>query len=163
MGKYYVTRAGGLKYVTVGDQGNYGVSFYLYLKDFPTQQDFDEYIEFPTKGQIQQTGKKTYILLPGDCWIFDVYVECGYRGDSKFQIKEPADYQAIEYCVFHSPVGSLGVASGALVVVNTDKVVLEFQRTGRLRGMAKYGIKIYTLDGVEEIPNLTYEEYLSLR
>lgn len=116
---------------------------------------FDEnnrpYISFPIKGARLEYGKSDYTvkLLPSDGMnVFDVFVECGYRGSSFFKVDEPKD-RIFNYVVYRSETGSLGVSDGALVVSDKDKLVIEWEKTGRLYGSPSKGKYIIELDGTE--------------
>jgi hypothetical protein len=143
-------------YIDVGSGAHRKVSFRLWLSSKLVQRDEKGslFIEFPLSAQIVQTEKGNYVAKPGPGIIYDVYVYCGYRGDAEFQVEtdDPENLQ-LDYVVYRSPVGSLGVSRGALVYVPSGKpIIVLWWRTGRLYGSPAKGISKYYPDGtVEEL------------
>jgi len=112
------------------------------------------FIEFPLANAELTKGKKSLILRKGERNVFDVFVPCGYRGESWIEILTPAD--VFGYEIWKSPRGSLGVGRGALVCTSAPMVKFSWKRTGRLYGSSPEGISIVHLDGREE--QLEFEE-----
>jgi len=118
------------------------------------EEDGSPYIELPmSNARIIRTEKGNLVLRPADGWfVYDVGVDCGYRGESSFAIIEPEkDVEIFEYAVYHSPVGSLGIAHYALVNAPTDKIKVGWERSGRLYGAKARGITIYHANGEQEM------------
>jgi hypothetical protein len=112
------------------------------------------YVEFPLHAQIIKTEKGNYVAKPGPGVIYDVFVDCGYRGDAEFQVEvDDPEILQLGYVTYRSPVGSLGVSRGALVYVPSGKpIIVRWKRTGRLYGSPAKGITKYYPDGtVEEL------------
>jgi len=108
----------------------------------------DAFIELPLSGVELQRGKKNLILKPGNRNLFNVFVRCGYRGDSRITILSPGE--VYYYYIFSSPRGNLGISQGALVLTSEDFVKFSWTRTGRLYGNIPEGISVIRLDGTEE-------------
>ncbi len=112
------------------------------------------YISFPINATLIK-GQKDYILKPTDnpnLFVFDIWVECGYRGSSNFEILSPYT-QKVDYWEYKSPTGSLGVSKRALVETTEPYVKIKFSRTGKTYGKPKEGIMIFKRDGsIEEVP-----------
>jgi hypothetical protein len=112
------------------------------------------YISFPINAQLIK-GNKDYILKPTDnpqLYVFDIWVECGYRGNSDFELLTPYS-QKIDYYEYKSQLGTLGVSKGALIETTEPEVRIKFKRTGKTYGKPKEGIMIFKLDGsIEELP-----------
>jgi len=106
-------------------------------------------LPIPIKDVEIQRGRKDYVLRTGSGYLFDIYIPCGYRGGANFEIIEPEPIQVVSYVDYRSPVGSLGISQGALVVVNKPFIVYKWHRTGRLYGSEPEGITriIYNKDG----------------
>jgi hypothetical protein len=116
-----------------------------------------EYIILPCKdAKIIKTEKGNLVLRPCVGWhVFKVGVECGYRGESWFEILDPTDCEIFEYKVFHSPLGSLGISRYGLVNSPSPKIKVKWTRSGRLYGAPSEGITIYYNDGrTEEIAGI---------
>ena len=136
-------------------------SFRIWISSKLIQKDEEgrEYIELPCKGQIIKTEKGTLVLKPGTNYIFDIYVACGYRGESYIEIIEPSDAKSFEYLIYHSPKGNLGVSTGMLVEANSDKIKVFWKKTGRLYGEPAEGYSVYYADGsVENISDVALKD-----
>jgi hypothetical protein len=123
------------------------------------------YISFPINASLVK-GTKDYILKPTNDpnkWVFDIFIECGFRGSSSFEILSPYT-KKVYYWEYKSPRGNLGISKGALIETAENYVKIRFSKTGKTYGKPKSGIKIYKLDGsVEELPSDTLEDaYASL-
>jgi hypothetical protein len=107
------------------------------------------FIEFPIENVELIQGKKDLILRTGSRNLFNVFVRCGYRGESEIEVITP-NCSIFEYEVWASPQGSLGVSRGALVLTDKSYVKYRWERTGRLYGATPTGTSIIHLDGTEE-------------
>jgi hypothetical protein len=139
-------------YKDVGFTAHGKPSFRLWInKQFVEQDGGEEFIQLPLKGaRIVRTEKGNLVLRPEQGWnTFVVGVPCGYRGESGFQVLEP--HEGYEYKVYDSERGSLGVSTYALICTQTDKVQIQWWRTGRLYGDSPRGVTIYYLDHEETI------------
>jgi len=140
-------------YIDVGSGTHGKVSFRLWLSSkLVREEEGSLFIEFPLNAQIVKTEKGNYVAKPGPGVIYDVFVDCGYRGDAEFQVDDP-EILKVGYVVYRSPVGSLGVSTGALVYEPTGKpIIVRWCRSGRLYGSPAKGITKYYPDGtVEEL------------
>lgn len=142
-------------YIDVGSGTHGKVSFRLWLSSkLVREEEGYLYVEFPLHAQIIKTEKGNYVAKPGPGVIYDVFVDCGYRGDAEFQVEvDDPEILQLDYVVYHSPVGSLGVSRGALVYVPSGKpIIVRWKRTGRLYGSPAKGTTKYYPDGtVEEL------------
>jgi hypothetical protein len=142
-------------YIDVGSGGHGKVSFRLWLSSkLVREEEGSLFIEFPLCAQIVKTEKGNYVAKPGPGVIYDIYIHCGYRGDAEFTIEtDDPEILQLGYVVYRSPIGSLGVSSGALVYVPSGKpITVRWKRTGRLYGSAPKGITKYLPDGtIEEL------------
>ena len=124
----------------------------LLVKTDPENPE-NEFITFPVEGKVITTEKGSLVLKPSKENItYNIFVECGYRGSSNFEILEPnAQVYVYEYEVYSSPLGSLGISRGALVVVPNHAVLkYKWKKTGRLYGRSSEGISIVYPDGKKE-------------
>jgi hypothetical protein len=141
-------------YIDVGSGTHGKISFRLWISSKLVQRDEEGslFIESPLNAQIVKTEKGNYVAKPGPGVIYDVFVDCGYRGGAEFTIDDPEILQ-LGYVAYRSPVGSLGVSRGALVYVPSGKpIIVRWKRTGRLYGSPAKGITKYYPDGtVEEL------------
>ena len=142
-------------YIDVGSGAHGKVSFRLWVSSkLVRDEEGSLYIEFPLCAQIVKTEKGNYVAKPGPGVIYDIYIHCGYRGDAEFTIEtDDPEILQLDYVVYRSSVGSLGVSRGALVYVPSGKpIVVHWRRTGRLYGSPAKGISKYYPDGgVEEV------------
>lgn len=141
-------------HVDVGS-GRRKVSCRLWLSMKLVQRDEKGmFVEFPLNAQIVQTENGNYVVKPGPGTVYDVFVYCGYRGDAEFQVEtDDPEILQLDYVVYSSQVGSLGVSRGALVYVPSGKsIIVRWWRSGRLYGSPAEGISKYYPDGtVEEL------------
>lgn len=109
------------------------------------------FVEFPVVGaRIIRTAQGSLVLRPGEGVVYDVFVGAGYRGSGDFEVLAPEGAEEYRYKVFRSPQGSLGVSRGALVCVPPgEKLVIRWERSGRLYGNPPCGIKILYPNGEE--------------
>ncbi len=107
---------------------------------------------FPVRGRIIRTEKNNLVMRPADGYItYNVYCPCGYRGSSKVRlINPPSDAFVLEYTVYSSPAGNLGVSHGCLVSMRVGILKYEWSRSGRLYGAQPAGVTILYPDGREE-------------
>lgn len=145
-------------YIKIGSEDHGKPSYKLWLsKSFLSQADEGGNLVFPLKGRIKVTEKGSLVLKRDDnFWVYDYFCPCGFRGDSKIIIKNPKnEYTAFYYYVYSSQRGSLGVSQGALIVTS-HKIVINWERTGRLYRKAANGIAILyngttkTYDGIND-------------
>jgi len=138
--------------------GHHGrIDFYLWINKRLVK--FDEnrnpYIEFPAQNsKVIKTEKGNYVLRQEEGWttFIDVGEKCGYRGSSSFEILEPPKETAVllEYTIYDSPAGNLGVSSYGLVSVKGTELTVKWERDGILYGKPSHGIRKYYSDGKEE-------------
>jgi hypothetical protein len=138
----------------IGKETHGKPSFILWVN--PKLIDLNKnYISFPVNATLVK-GSKDYILKPTDDtnkWVFNIWVECGYRGSSNFEILTPYTQKA-EYWEYKSQLGNLGVSKGALIETTEPEIKIKFSRTGKTYGKAKEGILVFKRDGsVEELPS----------
>jgi hypothetical protein len=140
-------------YINIGREDHGRPSFRLWVSHSLVQTDPEngEFITFPVAGKVIKTEKGNFVLKPEKSYVtHDIYVECGYRGDSDFEILEPKDAQVYAYEVYSSPRGSLVFSRGALVTVKNTVLKYRWKRTGRLYGEPSEGITIISPDGKKE-------------
>lgn len=116
-------------------------------------EDGEPIIEFPVRdAQVLRTEKGSLVLKPSEgVTTFDLFVKCGYRGSASIEVLEPAPLVELDYVVYESPAGSLGVSVGKLVCVRGEKVKYRWERTGRLYGAPGEGISVVYADGRTEV------------
>lgn len=151
-------------YVDFGSETHGRKSFRLWLssrlitKEKTKDGQEIEVIKFPIKAYVERKESGTLVLKPSEnCWTFDVYVPCGYRGDGTIDIR--SDFETVHwYYEYQSPKGNLGISAGGLITTKNNYVKIRWERTGRLYGDPPKGIRIYYSDGriedIEEIENL---------
>ncbi len=143
-------------YIDVGSGAHGKISFRLWISSKLVQRDEKGslFIEFPLQARIVKTEKGNYVAKAGPGIIYDVFVDCGYRGESSFEVEvDDPEILKLGYVIYHSPIGALGVSRGALVYVPSGKpIIVRWKRTGRLYGSPAKGITKYYPDGtVEEL------------
>jgi len=143
-------------YIKVGRVDYDKPAFILWISSkLIKHDDYGDFIEFPIKGAtISETKKRNLVLKPHDEFnVFDVFVECGYRGESDINIIEPRDMRVeYPYSVYSSPRGSLGISQGLLVVTDATFVRYRWSKTGRLYGSPASGESIININGeVKEV------------
>ena len=133
----------------VGVEGHGRPSFCIWVNPKLIEREGDEcFISLPLARVDLRKGKRDFILSPGARNLFDVFIKCGYRGDSHVTILSPGE--VYYYLVFSSPRGNLGISQGALVLTDENAVRFSWTRSGRLYGNPSEGISIIRLDGTEE-------------
>jgi hypothetical protein len=128
----------------------------LKLVNFENEKG-EPYIEFPCENaKIIRTEKENLVLRPCEGWyVFKVGVECGYRGESSFEILEPQGCEVFKFQEYHSPAGNLGISTYGLINSPFSKIKIKWKRTGRLYGKPATGVTIFYADGEEEnLPGL---------
>lgn len=156
-------------YVDIGDEGHGKPSFRLWIsaKLIIKDERGIEIIKFPVKdAKIFKTEKGTLILKPNQgTTVHYLFVQCGFRGGSSFKILEPAEHEIYRFYEYESPRGSLGMSTGALVVVNSNQIVkYKWSKSGRLYGKQPTGINIIlptgeekAFEGIEDLEELKRE------
>jgi len=118
-------------------------------------------ISFPLVGsKVVTTEKGNYVLRPQQGWWTSIFIKyCGYRGISKCEILSPKDIISIPYKIFESPQGNLGISEGLLFSApESEVVIIEWKRTGRLYGSEPKGTARLFPNGVIEEISLRAEE-----
>lgn len=127
-----------------------------------TDDEDRPYINLPLKNAKLEYGKSKYTvkLLPSENTnVFDIFIECGYRGGSRFEVENVPSENMFKYEKYHSETGSLGVSNGALIVTELDKLTVSWNKTGRLYGGASNGKFIIDTDGnYTELGNIDLDE-----
>lgn len=162
MSKYIVqfkeTSEGRFPFLDFGYETHGRKSFRLWISTKLIQKDEkgQDVISFPMNATLIRTEKGSLVLRPGPGVVYDIFVKCGYRGDSKIEILKPQPSLAVKYYDYSSPRGSLGVSHGMLVWLETPQsLTYRWRRTGRTYGEPKKGLSIIHPDGrVEEIDEL---------
>lgn len=117
------------------------------------------FIIFPCpNSKIEKTEKGNYVLResPGNI-TYLLYKECGFRGSTKFSI--PPDYFYTEYDYYHSPAGNLGISRGLIISVPaSEKVIISWNRSGRLYGKPSKGVFILQEGKIQEIEGVSEKE-----
>jgi len=137
-------------YVDFGSEVHGRKSFRLWVNRKLVQRDEDEeeFIEFPIKAEIVKTEKGTIVLRPSNKYTFDLFVKAGYRGNSRIELLSETDV-TLEYYIYHSPRGSLGVSMGMLVTTSKEGIKYRWERSGRTYGAPKQGITFMDINGKE--------------
>lgn len=108
------------------------------------------YIEFPCQGAaLETTARGNMVLRPREGFTtLIVGRNCGYRGSSSFKLLSPV-VATLEFEIYHSPRGSLGVSSHTLVTARDEDLPVRFswRRTGRLYGDPNCGISTIDAEG----------------
>lgn len=140
------------RYQDFGSETHGRSSFRLWIsKKYPTPP---EGLNFPISGDLKVTDKGTNILIPSsEKVVYDIFVRCGFRGESRFEILSPEEVKMLKYFIYSSPRGNIGVSAGALVVADkATPLKIKWKKTGRLYGSPASGISVYYPDGkVEKI------------
>ena len=118
-------------------------------EDWRGEKILKNFLTFPLEATITKTQKGGLVLKPAkNEFVYDILVECGYRGSSSFQVLSPAEFTVYSYYIYHSPRGNCGVSDGALVhVPSDDPLKIRWEKTGRLYGGPGQGVEIYYPDG----------------
>ena len=141
-------------YLDFGSESHGRTSFRLWINRRLIQKNEEgkEIVEFPAiNARIERTPKENYVLRPAEGYTtFDIYVSCGYRGGSSIEILRPEPEIVLDYFVYRSPRGSLGVSCGKVVSVKGSEIIYKWSKSGRLYGAPGSGITRVTADGKEE-------------
>lgn len=142
-----------LYYLDVGKELHGRKSFRLYVSSKLVEEDEKgAYLRMPRENvDLKVTEKGTRVLIPGNCYVFDILVPAGYRGGSSIKILSQIKH-VLSYKAYESPRGSLGISEGVIVISEEPKVKFYWERTGRTYGSPKKGIAIMNLDG--EVTNI---------
>lgn len=152
-------------FADLGSELHGRISFRLWVSSHLVERDEygDEFVSLPARAVIIQTPKGNWVLKSSDKHLtFAVGRECGYRGGSEYKILTPVKTE-VQFEVWSSPRGNLGVSRYALVSVQTENMPLKYkwERYGRLYGSKPVGITIVekdgttsTIDGVDEIDDI---------
>jgi len=142
-------------FMYVGSETHGRPTYIMWISKSFLQQDEKGryYLEFPINGCTIKQGKKenTLILKKGDMNLYNILIECGYRGGSTIDdviADEPV--QVFHYKVYSSPRGSTGISKGALILTKAEKVKVKWSRGGRLYGAPASGTTILYADGKKE-------------
>jgi hypothetical protein len=151
-------------FVDVGKEIHGKKSFRLWInRKLVPQPDKDGIIKmnFPIVGvKVIKTEKGNYVLRPQQGWWTSIFIKySGYRGISKCEILSPKDIISIPYKIFESPQGNLGISEGLLFSApESEVVIIEWKRTGRLYGSEPKGTARLFPNGVIEEISLRAEE-----
>lgn len=143
-----------LFYVEIGKEDFGKPSFRIWVNPnlliFSEKFEFGGHLYIPKENvNILETDGKNLILKEGEYNLFNVYTECGYRGQSEIEVISPA-VAIYKYKTYKSERGSLGISSGALVLTKESFVKWKWKRDGRLYGLPAKGISIVDLSGYVE-------------
>jgi hypothetical protein len=101
----------------------------------------------PAQGvDLKRVSADGYAVVPGSYNLFGIHVERGYRGSAEFTVESEAT-RVIEYPLFHSPLGRLGVSKGGLILTSAPDILVSWSRTGRTYGGPQHGRCRIHLDG----------------
>lgn len=126
----------GLEYLHVdfGYESHGKISFRLWIDpSFVQSTNSDPHIIFPLPGKIHRTENGHLVLLPDEnMFVYDIFVSCGYRGNSYVSPESP-HFGEFPYYIYNSPLGSTGISEGKLV--NYPKELRwSWEKTGRTYG-----------------------------
>jgi hypothetical protein len=94
----------------------------------------DGKLALPVQGvDLKEIAKDIYVVTPGPHNLFGIHVECGYRGNAEFRV-EGEVMRTIEYPIFHSPRGNLGVSKDGLILTAAPDILVSWSRSGRTYG-----------------------------
>lgn len=149
---------GRFPYINVGSETHGRPSFRLWVSErLIGKVHSQDAVFFPCRAKIHVTERGTRVLKPStDHVTYVVGKECGYRGMSSFQVLMPMGVETFEFTVYHSPLGKTGVSRYALAVVSPpERIVFQWERSGRTYGMPYKGVTCITPDGeVQELGDL---------
>lgn len=153
------TAEGTFYFIEVGSETHGRISARLWVSSrLVEDRGKEKVVVFPASARIERTPRGTIILKPSsDHLTYYVLVPCGYRGSSTVEVIEPTPVEAIPFKVYKSPVGSLGISQGMLVVVPAGPVKYRWTRSGRLYGSASRGITTLYPDGSSETIEGVYD------
>jgi len=139
-------------YSDIGSEFHGKKSFRLWISPKLIYEDF---VPFPCLGQILKV-ESGFVLNPGDKTVYNIIVHCGFRGTASLEVLTPGA-EVFIYHNYRSPLGSLGVDEGAIVVVHLgEPLKVKWHRSGRLYGEPAEGISVIYPDGTVkeyEVPN----------
>lgn len=153
------TAAGTFYFIEVGSEAHGRISARLWVSArLVEDRGKEKAITFPAPARIERTPRGTIILKPShDHLTYYVLVPCGYRGSSTVEVIEPTPVESIPFNIYRSPIGSLGISRGVLVVVPAGPVRYRWTRSGRLYGSASRGITTLYPDGSSETIEGVYD------
>jgi len=103
-------------------------------------------LALPAQGVDIKAAGRAYVITPGPYNLFGIHVECGYRGSAEFKV-EGEVIRTLEYPIFHSPLGNLGVSRDGLILTAARDIVVAWSRSGRTYGGPHRGRCRISLDG----------------
>ncbi|MCX8209399.1 MAG: hypothetical protein N3G79_07150, partial [Sulfolobales archaeon] len=111
----------------------------------------NEFVEFPARARVIKTEKGTLVLKPDPNYITHyIFEKCGFRGGSDIEIEKPEGAEIYYFSEYESPKGSLGISTGALVVIpKGEQLIYRWRRSGRLYGRPESGRTLVQEDGSE--------------
>lgn len=142
----------GIKYYfsDIGKGYHYKPSFRLWISSKLVNPN-KLYLSFPLLNvTLLKTEKGNWVLKPGQGIVYDIFIKCGFRGDSEYEIIKPSSDKLIvlPYSIYNSPLGNLGASFGALVYSpEPTEIWVNWSRSGRTYGKPKQGIRVYYPDG----------------
>jgi len=148
-------------YFDLGSEVHYRPTYRVWVHPSLVEKEIKDekisfYVKLPLKGVDVFPGKhpKTLVIRPGGRNLFYFYCPPGYRGESEFEVVEASPATEVYlFFEYQSERGSLGVGRGALIATESDKVVVEWRRTGRLYGEFGHGLMVLYSDGRENVFN----------
>jgi len=151
-----------LYYFTLGAVDYYKPVYRVFVhSDLITHVDNRSFVKFPLKGcEVVKKDDFNLVLKPGKNTGFIFEVEAGYRGSA--EIVEIStyehEYESHSYEIYNSERGSTGISVGAFIITPSDKVMIKWNRNGRLYGKPAKGVSILYVDGkieqMDEVDNL---------
>jgi hypothetical protein len=107
------------------------------------------YLQLPIKNCQLEKGKTGLVLKQGDKNLFMFCAEAGYKGRSKIEKIDAYGHPADVYRFYvNNKVDTISEA--VLVLTTTDKIKVQWERSGRLHGDYPNGTTILYIDGTEE-------------
>jgi len=103
-------------------------------------------LALPAQGVDIKAAGRAYVITPGPYNLFGIHVECGYRGSATFKVESEV-IRVIEYPIFHSARGSLGVSQDGLILTAAPDILVSWSRSGRTYGGPQRGRCRIRLDG----------------
>jgi len=121
------------------------------------------WLKFPVSGCRLEKGKTGLILKQGDKNLFMFCAEAGYKGRSKIERVDTYGHPADIYKFYiNNKVDTISEA--VLVLTTTDKIKVQWERSGRLHGYHPSGTTILHVDTTEEnIYGITFEDLERLK
>jgi hypothetical protein len=118
---------------------------------------YNETIGILQNSHLKETNKLNHVIKKGANNLFFVMVECGYRGSSEIKVISD-NINLVNFSIYHSERGNLGISDGVIVETPLDYVKIEWFRSGRLYGQSDKGISIIKIDGDIESIDVVEEE-----